>query len=96
MTLDLASGYWQIAMDVASRVFTAFSTPDGHYQFKRLPFGLKNAPTNLNRIMQTVVVSNLNVEIYFDDIIVHSKNFEEHVKNLEHVFEQIKTANLKI
>src|SRR5213078_3904868 len=42
--LDLKSGYWQLPLDKSTIPLTAFSTPDGHYEFLRLPFGLKNAP----------------------------------------------------
>ena len=43
-SLDLFSGYWQVLMDERSREVTAFSTPSGHFEFLRMPFGLRNAP----------------------------------------------------
>ena len=52
--LDLKSGYWQVAMHPDSIELTAFSTADGHYEFLRVPFGLKTSPAELSRIMQIV------------------------------------------
>ena len=46
-SLDLKAGYWQIRLDESSTEKTAFSTPDGHYEFTRLPFGIKNVPSDL-------------------------------------------------
>ena len=53
--LDLVWGYYQVPLDEASREFTAFSTPHGHWQFNRLSFGLKNAPSAFQREMQAVL-----------------------------------------
>ena len=50
-TLDLKSGYYQVASSPTSIKKTAFVTPDGHYEFLRLPFGLKNAPSHFSKIM---------------------------------------------
>ncbi len=43
-TSDIKSAFWQVELDEASRPLTAFSTPSGHYYFRRMPFGLSNSP----------------------------------------------------
>jgi len=53
--LDLASGFHHIPMDPKDASKTAFSTSYGHYQFKRMPFGLKNAPTTFQRLIDNVL-----------------------------------------
>lgn len=94
--LDLKSGYWQVKMQQDSIEQTAFSTPDGHYEFLRLPFGLKNGPAEFSRIMH-MTLGNLNfVEIYLDDITIHSKTFEDHVGHIRQVLDKIREAGLKI
>ena len=56
-TLDLTKGYYQVPLDSESAEYTAFSTSRNHYQFKRLSFGLKNAPGAFQREMQAVLES---------------------------------------
>ena len=94
--LDLKSGYWQIKMDEESTPFTAFTTPDGHFEFTRLQFGLKNAPSDFCRIMQRVLGDLPFVQVYIDDVIVHSKNLREHLDNIKQVIERLSEASLKI
>jgi hypothetical protein len=81
-TLDLKSGYYQVAMSPASVEKTAFVTPDGHYEFMRLPFGLKNAPSHFSKIMFQALGDLRFVKIYLDDITIHSTTFDLH---LDHV-----------
>jgi hypothetical protein len=94
-TLDLFSGYWQVEMDESSKEFTAFTTY-GLYEFKVLPFGLCNAPSTFQRLMENVL-RGLNWKIcpiYIDDIIIFS--FEEHLAHLDLVFSRLREANIKL
>jgi hypothetical protein len=89
-TLDLKSGYWQIKLHPNSIAKSAFSTPDGHYEFLRLPFGLNNAPADFQRIMQIVLGGLSYVQVYIDDIVIYSKTLDEHFLHLEEVFIRLK------
>jgi len=95
-TLDLKSGYWQIPLDEESIQKTAFTTPDGHYEFLRLPFGLKNAPAEFSRIMYSALGDLPGVLVYLDDITIHSKSMEQHLEHLENVLKRLREANLKL
>ena len=95
-TLDLKSGYWQVEMDEASIAKTAFSSQDGHYEFLRLPFGLKNDPADFSRMMHMTLGDLDFVEIYLDDITIHSKSFEDHLNHISIVLDRLDEANLKI
>ena len=98
-TVDLKSGYYQIPVAKEDRPKTAFSFPGGGlWQFKRMPMGLCNSAPVFEQLMETVL-SGLTWKIclvYLDDIIVFSKSFEEHMKNLKEVFQRLKAANLKL
>ncbi|CAF0946066.1 unnamed protein product [Brachionus calyciflorus] len=75
---------------IGSKWFSALDLKSG------LPYGLKNAPVDFSGIMHQVL-GNLNfVEIYLDDITVHSKTFDEHLSHLEIVFKKLREENLKI
>ena len=80
-SLDLASGFHQIPMDPESQQKTAFSTPYGHYEYKRMPFGLKNAPSTFQRLMDQVLSGLQGIElfVYMNDIVVYSSSLEGHM-----------------
>ena len=97
-TLDLASGYWQIEMDPVDKQKTAFSTPCGHYEFNRKPFGLSNAPATFQRLMQ-LVLQDLTWEQalpYLDDVTVLSGSFDAQLVQLRQVFERFCSAGLTL
>ena len=97
-TIDLASGYWQVAVHPADRDKTAFVTSEGLFRFRVMPFGLANAPATFERLMEKVLVG-LRWEtaiIYLDDVIVHARSFDEHLRQLRQVLERFRQANLKL
>ena len=97
-TLDLASGYWQVEMDPHDAEKTAFCTRYGLYQWRVMPFGLCNAPSTFERLMEKVL-SGLQWKIallYLDDIIVFSSTVEQQLERLRLVFERIRKANLQL
>lgn len=96
-TLDLASGYHQIEIAEEDRPKTAFTTQNGHYEFLRMPFGLKTAPATFQRTMDNVL-RHLQGQCltYLDDIIVYSETLEEHYKRLNNVFNTLKEFQLKV
>lgn len=96
--LDLLHGFYNLEIDPIDRPKTAFSTFDGHWEFLRLPMGLKNSPAIFQRLMQIVLSGCLGhyAFIYIDDILIYSKNAEEHIEHLKQIFERLKKAGLKI
>lgn len=98
LTLDLKSGYWQIALDPKTKDRTAFATHGGLYEFNVLPFGLSNAGATCQRLMQLVLrgLQWKTVLLYLDDIIVFARSPEEHLSRLREVFERLREANIKV
>lgn len=97
-TLDLASGFWQIPMDPETSHKSAFVTPSGVYQWKRMPFGLVNAPASFQALM-TQVLRGLNWKfclVYVDDILVFSNSFEQHMHHLHQIFSRLQSARLTL
>lgn len=97
-TLDLKSGFHQIPMDEKSQEKTAFSTDKGHFEFTRMPFGLKNGPATFQRAMNNVLNGLIGkiCHVYLDDIIIVGENLEQHINNLDTVFKRLSQFNLKI
>ena len=96
--LDLASGYWQVEVEPDSQLKTAFLCHKGLFYFKRLPFGLKNAPISFQCMMETVFAQEIGqyLAVYIDDLNIYSKNFEEHLIHLRSVLEKCKKYGLKL
>jgi hypothetical protein len=77
-TVDMASGYWQIEVAEDDKEKTAFITKHGLFQYLRMPFGLKNAPTTFMRAVSLVLqgLQWQDVLTYLDNIFIMGKNFE--------------------
>lgn len=97
-TLDLASGFYQVEMNPDDIHKTAFTVEHGHFEFLRMPMGLKNSPSTFQRVMDNVLrdLQNVVCLVYLDDIIVFSVSLQEHMINLEKVFQRLRESNFKI
>ena len=96
--LDLYKGYWQVPVRPEHIPKTAFSTPDGHYQFHRMPFGLCNAPASFQRMMDHVLGSLKwkKCLVFMDDILIFARTFRELLERLGEVLEALGKANLRL
>ena len=88
---DMKSGFWQIQIDEKDRYKTTFTIPFGHYEWNVMPFGLKNAPSEFQNIMNTIFTPFTNFSIfYIDDVLIFSKTIDDHWKHLDIFFKVIK------
>ncbi|CAR64332.1 YALI0E14388p2 [Yarrowia lipolytica CLIB122] len=89
---DLLSGYWQVLVKESDVHKTAFSTRSGHYEYLVMPFGLCNAPATFQRLMNDALRPFLNktVCVYLDDIIVFSRNREDHKRHVREVLDALR------
>lgn len=98
-TLDLASGFHQIPLDVSSKHKTAFATMNRQFQYRVMPMGLAGSPITFQALMVNKVLPDLlfkNVIVYADDIIVYSKDFSTHLSDLQQVFDRLSSARLTL
>lgn len=96
-SIDLRAGYHQINVREENHDITTFTTPFGTFRYKRMPFGLKNAPaTFLQMIDRFRAGLNINLQAYMNDIIVMSATFDEHLGDLQKVFTRLKQFGLRV
>jgi hypothetical protein len=96
--LDCFSGYHQIYMKEEDKASTSLITPFGTYCFIRMSKGLKNAGSTFSRLTKTVLESQVgrNIFTYMDDIIVASRNKEDHLADLAETFANMRDARLRL
>ena len=97
-TMDLTSGYNQVAVEENDKHKTAFTTPFGLYEFNTMPFGLCNAPATFQRLMQHCFRDEVFqlLLVFLDDIIVFSRTIGEQIDRLEVVFKKLRQHGLKL
>lgn len=96
-TIDLQSGYWQIKIDENDQNKSTFVTAFGTYSFKRMPFGLRNAPSTFQRLMDKFCreLKAESVFAYLDDLICRSPNFKQHLEDLREIFTRLRFYKLR-
>ena len=92
--IDCTKAYYQISMEYNSMRYTAFPTHRGLMEFTRMPFGVKNACTTYTRLMRIVLSDLEDVSFYFDNIIIFSKKFSDHLLSIRKVLNRLKLHGL--
>lgn len=97
-SLDMSQGFYQIPLKEDSIPKTGFITPEGHYEFMRMPFGLANSPSVYQRLMDTILGSLRFDKVlpYMDDLLLASADEEEALTTLRTVLEIIRNAKLTL
>lgn len=94
--LDLTNGFFHVELDKDSRHVTNFFTSGGMFRYKRLPFGLCNAPDIFQEAMEKILEGCEGVLIYLDDILVYGKDRDEHDKRYLEAMKRLSKHNVRI
>ena len=95
-TFDMLKGYWQVPLTQRAREISAFVTTSGLYQYKVMPFGMKNAPATFQRMVNKLVRDIDGCEIYIDDVVIFSDNWSDHIRQIKCFFQIMREAKLTI
>ena len=93
--LDLAAAYNQMEMDAESQHILTLATPSGYCACKRLPFGIKTAPSLWQAAMERVLENLQGVQVYYDDILI-TESEEDHLAKLRAVLQRLCKAGLRL
>jgi hypothetical protein len=95
-TLDVRKGYWHVPMEPADCPKTAFSAAGNHFEFLRMPFGLRNSGATFQRMMDTVLRGIPGVLVYIDDILIFSTTRAEHIATLRRVLRRLQQHGITL
>ena len=95
-TFDMLKGYWQVPLTQRAREISAFVTPSGLYQYKVMPFGMKNAPATFQRMVNKLVRDINGCEGYMDDVVIYGDDWSDHIRRIERFFQIMREAKLTI
>ena len=97
-TLDANCGYWQLPIREADQELTTFTCHRGTFKYVRMPFGLSNAPATFQRVLD-IVLSRYRWQtclVYLDDVIIFSKNRDEHIQHVREVLTSLRDAGVSL
>ena len=95
--LDMVKGYWQVPLDSESIPVSGFVTSFGHFRWRFMPFGCRNAPATFSRLVRNLL-SGLEMfcAAYLDDIIIFSSSWADHKRHVAEVLRRVRNAGLTL
>ena len=93
---DLLKGFWQVPLTERAKEISAFVTPDGLYQYKVMPFGMKNSPASFQRLINKVIAGLHGCEAYIDDVVIYSDTWQACLQIIRTFFDRLTEAKLTI
>ena len=92
---DLLKGFWQVPLTERAKEVSAFATPNSLYQYKVMPFGMKNSPATFQRLVN--VIRGLDgCDAYIDDVIIYSDSWSDHLQRIRKFFDRLSKAKLTV
>jgi hypothetical protein len=97
-TIDCASGYLQVPVKLEDQAKIAFGTREGHFQYMRMPFGLKGAPATFQRLMTTMLsgIQGIKCLVYLNNVVAFGEDLRIHNDRLHEVFNRMRKYNMKL
>ena len=93
---DLLKGFWQVPLTDRAKEVSAFATPNGLYQYKVMPFGMKNSPATFQRLVNNVICGLDGCDAYIDDVIIYSDSWSDHLQRIMKFFDRLNKAKLTV
>lgn len=97
--LDLRGGFHHVNISIDSIKYTSFVTPFGQYEYLKMPFGLKNAPSVFQRYVNSTfkeLISTGNIFVYMDDLLVATEDIEKHLQVLSQIMRLVSVHDLQL
>ena len=93
---DLVKGFWPIPLTDRAKEISAFVTPDRLYQYKVIPFGMKNSTATFRRLINMLITGLDSCKAYIDDAIIYIEEWNQQIKTIREFFERLSKAKLTI
>ena len=93
---DLLKGFWQVPLTDRAKEVSAFATPKGLYQYKVMPFGMKNSPATFQRLVNNVICGLDGCDAYIDDVIIYSDSWSDHLQRIRKFFDRLSKVKLTV
>ena len=86
----MLKGYWAVPLTERAKRISVFVTPEGVYQYRVMPSGMRNSQATFERLMNKCLAGISGVDAYIEDIVIDSDTWEEQIETIERVFQRLK------